>query len=928
MHPQQFVAKWSAAALKESASVKEHFIDLCRLAGHPTPAEDDPTGERFTFEAGVSKTGGGHGFADVWKKGYFAWEYKGKDGDLDRAYLQLLRYREDLQNPPLLIVSNIDAIVIHPNFVNAKNDPITITLGDLLTPAGRAKLHAIFFDPFSLQVARPTPNVTEEAARQFSQLAALLRGHGHANQTVAHFLIRLLFCLFAEDCGLLPNRVFSRLAEGGRHVPAAYNAQLRQLFAAMATGGYFGVENIPYFDGGLFDGDATLDLDSAAIGLLYQVSNLDWSSIEPSIFGTLFERSLDPAKRSQLGAHYTSRDDILLIVEPVLMAPLRREWAAVQEEARRLAQERDAAGRTQTRLRDNRNAELRSLLQGFAERLASVRVLDPACGSGNFLYVALRQLLELEHEASLFGAELGLPRAIPRVNPSWLYGIEVNEYAHELAQTTVQIGYLQWFNEHGYGWPEEPILCVRATIHHMDAILAYDAAGNPVEPEWPEADVIIGNPPFLGGKLLRTGLGDSCVDGLFTLYRNRVPHECDLVCYWFEKARSQVEKGAAQRAGLLATQGIRGGANRRILDRIKRSGDIFYAQSDRDWVLDGAVVHVSMVGFDRGGELIRELDGRPVNVIYSNLTSQVDATAVKRLPENSGLSFMGVTPAGPFDVSESQALGWIRQQGNPNGRANSEVLRPYFNGLDIGQRPRGVWIVDFGVDMSLVEAAEFEAPFEYVRSVVRPLRAKNNRKAYRDRWWILAEPRPAMRKAFSGLHRYIGTSMVSKHHIFAWIPARVLPANLLIVIAREDDYFFGMVHSRVHELWSRCMGTQLREAESGQRYTPTTTFETFPFPWPPGHEPADDPRVAAIAAAAQELHAKRDTWLNPPGASEAELKKRTLTNLYNDRPMWLQLAHTKLDAAVAAAYGWPADLADDAILARLLALNLERAAKA
>ncbi|HSN77236.1 MAG TPA: type IIL restriction-modification enzyme MmeI [Anaerolineae bacterium] len=445
----------------------------------------------------------------------------------------------------------------------------------------------------------------------------------------------------------------------------------------------------------------------------------------------------------------------------------------------------------------------------------------------------------------------------------------------------------------------------------------------PTEPEWPAVEVIIGNPPFLGGKRLRSELGDAYVDALFGLYDGRVPRECDLVCYWFEKARAQIEAGKAKRAGLLATQAIRGGANRKVLERIKQAGDIFWAESDRNWILDGATVHVSMVGFDAGEDQARVLNGAAVASINANLSASVDLTQAIRLPENAGLSFMGVTPAGSFDVPEATAREWMAIPVNPNGRPNSDVLRPYFNGLDLTRRPRRIWIIDFGVGTSLEQAALYQEPFEYVVSNVKPSRLKQ--RSTISQWWLHERPRPDMRSALSKLERYIGTSMVSKYFLFSWIPSEVLPANLLIVVAREDDYFFGVMHSKPHELWARGLGTQLREAESGFRYTPTTTFETFPFPWPPGREPLDDARVEAIAAAARELVRLRDAWLNPPGASEAELKKRTLTNLYNARPTWLDNAHKALDASVFAAYGWPADLSDEAILERLLALNLERA---
>jgi type II restriction/modification system DNA methylase subunit YeeA len=408
----------------------------------------------------------------------------------------------------------------------------------------------------------------------------------------------LLFVLFAEDVGLLPAGLLKRLSDQTRNRAADFSAVLRQLFRAMVNGGYFGVDRIAHFNGGLFDDDTVFDLDSDALEILAGVDQLDWSSIEPSIFGTLFARSLEPSKRAQLGAQYTSKEDILLIVEPVLMAPLRRKWAAVQTQSRELAAKRNLTAKG--RLRENIQGQIKSLLMGFADEIAQVRVLDPACGSGNFLYVSLRLLLDLQKEVRTLAAELGVGAFFPTVLPAQVHGIEVNDYAFELAQATIWIGYIQWLRENGFGLPSEPILTALVTIQHMDAIMALDTADKPVEPEWPEADAIVGNPPFLGVSRLRNELKDEYVDRLFSLYEGRVLHGVDLVCYWFEKARSMVEDGQVKRVGLLATQSIRTGASRRVLERIKTIGDIFWAQSDRDWILDGAAVRVSMVGFDAG----------------------------------------------------------------------------------------------------------------------------------------------------------------------------------------------------------------------------------------------------------------------------------------------------------------------------------------
>jgi hypothetical protein len=572
MNPHEFIAKWKQSALKERSAYQSHFIDLCQLINHPAPTDLDPNGTFFTFEAFATKDTGGNGFADVWYKGHFAWEYKGKHANLDDAYRQLLQYREALQNPPLLVVCDIDSIQIHTNFTNTINRIIPLTLDDLLTSSGLDTLRSVFTSPDSLRSPQTTDQVTQEAAKQFARLSDLLRKYGSDPSQAAHFLIQLLFCLFAEDAGLLPARLLSSMIEQTRTRPTAFTAQLSQLFQVMSTGGWFGPVEIPYFDGRLYDQAFVLNLDSDSLDILAQVCSLDWSQIQPSIFGTLFERSLDPSKRTQLGAHYTSQEDILLIVEPVLMAPLRRRWLEIQTQARDLASQRDQSkGQKRTRLQE----KLENLLLSFASEIASIQVLDPACGSGNFLYVSLRQLLDLEKEVITTLSELGGTRFFPSVSPTQLHGIEINEYAHQLAQATIWIGYIQWMRENGFGYPAQPILKPLDNILHMDAILAYDGFGNPIEPEWPEADVIIGNPPFLGNRKMRPELGDMYCDDLLKIYGDRITGMPDLVCYWFEKAHNALASKKSEKVGLLATQSIRGGTNRQVLEHIRETGTYF-----------------------------------------------------------------------------------------------------------------------------------------------------------------------------------------------------------------------------------------------------------------------------------------------------------------------------------------------------------------
>jgi len=774
LNPQEFVIKWRNVQLKERSAAQEHFLDLCRLINHPTPAEYDPGGEKFSFEAGVSKQGGGHGFADVWKKGFFAWEYKGRHADLDKAYQQLLQYRESLQNPPLLVVSDMEQIVIHTNFTNTVKRVETLTLDDLLRPEGMATLKVIFYEPEKLRAVKTTDQVTREAAGEFAKLADLLRGYGEDPHRAAHFLIRLLFCLFAEDIGLLPKDIFTRLVNQTRNDAKAFTALLTQLFQAMATGGWLGVEKIIHFDGGLFDeDDLVLGLDSDGMRVLAKIAGFDWSSIEPSILGTLFERSLDPAKRSQLGAHYTSREDILLIVEPVLMQPLRRRWeeVKVQAEARveKLGQTKDRGARTRAR------KALTALLMSFADEIAQVKVLDPACGSGNFLYVALKQLLDLEKEVINYAAEIGVGSFFPTVSPEQLYGIELNPYAHELAQTTVWIGYIQWLRDNGFGHPSEPILKPIQNIVQMDAILAYDEDGNPVGPDWPQADVVIGNPPFLGGKRMLGILGESYISTLFDLYKERVDSRSDLVGYWFERARKYISQGRLKRAGLLATQNIRSGLNRGVLERITETGQIFMAWSDREWVLDGADVRVSMIGFDNGDEKQIRLDGKSVHKIFANLTSTVDVTKAQPLLENQNICLRTDEKGGAFDISDHLAQEMLSAPINVNGRPNSDVVIPWMSGVDVVRRPRNRWIIDFGTDASLEQASQYEMPFRHIEKVVKPQRERNRITRLREQWWIHRGPGRAMRKAWSRLKRYIVTLRVAKHLIFTFLDKKYLP---------------------------------------------------------------------------------------------------------------------------------------------------------
>ena len=949
MTPGEFIAKWRASQLMESAAAQEHFIDLCRLLGEPTPAEADPTGDYYCFERGARKDTGGGGWADVWKRHCFAWEYKGKRANLDAAFAQLRQYALALENPPLLIVSDMARFRIHTNWTNSVSVVHEFELEDLTKAANRDKLKWALSDPERLRPGETRQELTERAAATFASLAQSLRERGHDPQAVAHFVNRLVFCMFAEDVGLLPGGIFTRMLEQARKQPEEFADMARDLFGAMSTGGRVGFEAVEWFNGGLFDDDAALSLEKEEIETALEAAALDWSEIDPSILGTLFERGLDPGKRSQLGAHYTDRDKIMRIVEPVVTRPWLAEWEKAKAAIAACLQRSEKAEQQSTRTLHRNRAE--RLVLGFLEGLREFTVLDPACGSGNFLHLALHALKDLEHRVQVEAEAMGLQREFPVIDPGNVKGIEINPYAAELARVSVWIGHIQWMRRNGYEGADRPILKPLDTIECRDAILSPDGD----EPEWPSADVVIGNPPFLGARLQVWTLNEDYVVRLRSAYSGRVPGGADLVCYWFVKAGEHVGRGASTRVGLVATNSIRGGANRRALETATAGRPIFDAWSDEPWVIDGAAVRVSLVCFAKADDPLapeRRLDGRTVDEIYMDLTAAgpgqvgVDLTKARRLARNAGVAFMGNAKGGSFDIPGDLAREWLRLPANPNGRTNADVLKPWMNGMDLTKRSAGKWIVDFGWTMSESDAALYEEPFWWIQDRVYPMRQRNLREARRRYWYRHMDPPKRMWRALDGLSRYVATARVAKHRLFVWCDTRICPDQQLIVIASDDDTTFGILHSRFHEAWSLRLGTWLGKGND-PRYTPTTTFATFAFPQGlspdiPAADYVDDPRAVAIARAARRLVELRDRWLNPPEwvewgdepvagypkrpaprneAAAKELKRRTLTNLYNARPQWLADAHAKLDAAVAAAYGWDADISEDEALRELLGMN-------
>jgi type II restriction/modification system DNA methylase subunit YeeA len=904
MTPTQFIRKWSSSTLSERGASQSHFIDLCHLLGEPTPTELDPEGKRYAFEKGARKTGGGDGWADVWKHGCFAWEYKGKHRDLQAAFAQLQRYAIALENPPMLVVSDMETIQIHTNFTNTIENVFELHLQDLENEEKRRTLKLVFTDPEQLKPGVTREKLTEDAAQTFALLAQRLHAREHDPRRVAHFINKLVFCMFAEDINILPPKLLTHLLEKAALRPDRFLGMARSLFAAMRVGGSFGSEFIDWFNGGLFDDEDVLPLNAEDLKVALAASRLDWSAIEPSIFGTLFERGLDPSQRTQLGAHYTDARSIMRIVEPVVIAPLKSKWQAAKSDIAILLEKSRRARNRQTSDRHYKAAKQRYL--DFKGELINFRVLDAACGSGNFLYLALLGLKDLELQVMLEGeAELGMQEWFPMIDPQNVLGIEINPYAAELARLTIWIGQIQWMLRHGYQVSSNPVLKSLDQIACRDALLNEDGS----ESEWPKADCIIGNPPFLGNKKMIAELGETYATNLRNVYKAEVPGGADLVAFWFAKARKQIENHRAERAGLVATNSIRGGDNRKVLDKIAANGRIFEAWSDEPWILDGAAVRVSIVCFSTqsaDASLPTCVNGQSVEEIHADLTARtsggigVNLTSAKRLTENADVIFMGTTKVGQFDVSGEIAREWLKLPPNPNGRPNSDVVRPWANAKDLTQRSSDRWIIDFGTDLTEDQAALYEAPFEYLLNHVKRERTKNRRGVYARYWWRFGETRPALRSALATLKKSILTPSVAKHRLFVFRHSAILPDHAVFVVTRDDDATFGVLHSRFHELWSLRMGTSL---EDRPRYTPSSTFETFPFPTGltpdiPASRYASDLRGLAIAEAARQLNKLREDWLNPselirrmpevvtglpdrlvPSSrnAETELRKRTLT---------------------------------------------------
>jgi hypothetical protein len=1012
-----FIARWSASAAAERANKDLFLTELCDALGvpRPDPATGDVYRDTYVFEksAFLLKEGprSSTGFVDLYKAGCFILEAKQGSNDastrtgtarrgtggwsnaMQEAFGQALQYARTLDDPPpFLIVCDIghcfdlyaafDGSLDYRPFPDPRRS--RIFLSKLADHADT--LRAIFLDPRSLDPAKHAAKVTRDIAGHLAELAKGLEAEGHEPERIARFLMRCLFTMFAEDAGLLPERIFTNeLEKTWIKDPSKFAAGCESLWRAMEAGNDFGyLGKLLRFNGGLFQDPTALPLTRPDLERLLEAAKASWVAVEPAIFGTLLERALDPRERHRLGAHYTPRAYVERLVKPTIEEPVRAEWDTVRTQVHQLV----AQGKEQ---------DAREAVKGFLRHLCSIRVLDPACGTGNFLYVTLDFFKRLEGEVVKLLFDLGEKQESLAmaggftVTPAQFLGIEVKPWAREIANLVLWIGCLQWqLRSRGDAshFPE-PVLREYGNIECRDAVLAWDRiepvldeSGNPVtrwdgvttktspvtgeqipddtarvpvvryvnpsRAEWPRADYVVGNPPYVGNKRMRLALGDGYVEALRAAHDD-VPETADLVMYWWNQAARLTSAGEILRFGLITTNSITQTFNRRIVQAwlgAKKPVSIVFAIPDHPWVdsVDGADVRVAMtvaISGGREGELLEVtteragdddaaqiMFNRRIGRVHADLSIGAAVHAAVKLQANEGMSYQGPILVGEgfrLTPDELTALG-IDKVALPS------VVRPYVIGRDIVQRREERYVIDF-FGLSEREAREaYPALHHHVLVRVKPERDENRMESRRRDWWIFGANAPKMRYALRGLRRFIVTVETSKHKPFVFLPEGVCPDHKLYAVASDDAYLLGVLSAKVHRVWALAAGGRLGVGND-PTWTNTTCFLPYPFP---DSDAAHRARIRDLGERLDSHRAQRQQTVPTltltaiynvlekarSGASLTPAERRA----YDDAlGATLQQLHDELDAAVFDAYGWPHDLTDEQILERLVALNAERA---
>ncbi len=855
-----------------------------------------------------------YGRIDLYKQGCFVWESKqGSDKQpptetgprrrgtavrdtkaWDKAMVdakaQAERYVQALLpeegHPPFILVSDIGNIIevyadfrgsgMYTPYPNAKE--YRITLEDLRNPHIMRRLRLIWENPLALDIARGNAKVTREIATQLADLATALEKSGHAQEAVSLFLMRCIFTMYAEDVGLVEYNAFTNLLTENLNTPENFTQAATKYWQILRlTGQAVPIETqVLRFQGYLFDDVEALPLTKQQLALLHRAAHAHWANVDTAVFGYLLERALEPTERHSLGAHYTPVAYVERLVLPTVMEPLRTAWESTKQNA--LAH-----------ISAGEHAEAIKAIQAYHKSLSEVTVLDPSCGSGVFLAVTMALLKELEAEVAQALRDMGLTeRQILdtgyAVNPRQLRGIEVVPRAVDISELVLWLTYLQQhYTIHGNVPPAETLFGQVRSVELRDAVLAWNEDGTARQSDpWPQADYIVGNPPFVGGSKMRTALGDAYTVALRKAYPT-IAASSDYVMYWWYRAAKLVQEGKTKRFGLITTSTIGQPASRGVMEHFldgEPPVSIIYAVPTHPWIdaKGSASVRIAMTVGEAGhkegilatvlaekstehGEVQVELQsvyGR----INANLTVGVDMTKVKKIAGREDMAFSGVKINGSgFIVTSKQA----KALGLGTVAGLEKHIKPYINGKDIMGVSRHAMVIDmYGLSIEEVQS-KYPLVYQHLLEHVKPERNKKKEKSLRENWWLFDSQAVSMRQALKGLEHYIVTVQTAKHHIFTFVDDNIIPDGALVVIASDDAYMLGILSSKVHTDWIKKTASRMGIA---YRYMHSITFDTFPFP------NATEEQKQRIRATAEQLDAHRK-------ARQALYPRLTLTDMYN-----------------------------------------------
>ncbi len=1022
----QFLSKWLGSEGNERANYQGFFLDLCDALGVEKPLPKGGEDTPYCFDKDIKfyssqKTAPTTRFADFYKAGCFLIEAKqgseasskghGKRGTkvyrdaMHKAFNQARSYAGMLTvRPPFLMTCDIGShFEVWEGFggeYGGYGARERINLKAFAQPEVFDRFVKVFTEPQALNPEKVRARVTREVAVELAKLSRWLEEQGHDPQVASSFLMRCIFTMFAEDVELLQGNVFTKaLKDRWIPNPKDFQPQIESLWQMMNTGGTFGFEKVLRFNGSFFEEATAIALPAEQLEILYAAAAKDWSLVEPAIFGTLVERALEKKERSRLGAHYTPRSYVERLVRPVVMEPLRQEWDEIELEIKRLLEPGEGKENPTATQRKKAEQEIRA----FLDKLRGIKILDPACGTGNFLYVSLDLMKGLEQEVvqRLVDVAGDVQLGIEQINPSQFLGIEINPRAAAIAELVIWIGYLQWyFKRFGNAEPPEPVLQAFGNIECRDAVLAYDGKVPDVDEktgevrtrwggrmmmhpvtgeevpdredqtviyrylnaraaEWPKADYVVSNPPFIGNARMREFLGDGYSEAVRRTYK-KISEAVDYVMYWWHRSASQAENGLIKGFGLITTNTISQTRQRKVIElhqTAKSNVDIVFAIPDHPWVEGGAAVRVAMTAatankkleatysFARLGVVVSEAKGeiperaaekieviwQNVSRISSDLTSGPDVGTAKALRANSLLSSTGVKLHGAgFILNREEAALMGYSEDSQDISINNNVIKKYVNGRDLAAHSRDAFVIDFD-DFSQEEAQKYVQPYQRIVETVKPEREINRDKQRRAYWWRFGRSNKQLRYSLNGLSRYIATPETAKHRVFTFLGGSVLPDNMVTAIAIDDAYHIGVLSSKVHVIWALASGGDL--GGNTPRYNKSVCFDPFPFPV----------AVPSQKQKIRDLGDRLDTHRKQVQAAHPEITITGMYNLleklragdpftdadrdYNNKALvsTLKQIHDDLDRAVLDAYGWPHTITNEQILENLVALNGDRA---